>query len=295
MKTKRSIMKSFSRVMFLFISLLLIFSCSRPVPAGPQSVTVNGIKINYVEQGSGDERIVFVHGYAGFLENWKHVLELLPKEYHAYALDLRGSGGSEKPGSYKLNEMIEDIHAFSQKLGIKRFTWVGHSLGGKIGYKFALDHTDMLKAMFLIAPAPAHDFIPEAQRDAFINQITSVFGSADILRGFITKDFATPPNEEDINEFITKVMAVDPVAKKETAGWWVSTNLESQLGNINIPTFILVGAKDRLPIDWQKRYVKAIKECRFEVLQDVGHMVPYECPQKVVDLLTDFIQEVNKK
>jgi len=287
--------KSFSVLLILLISVLFMSVCAEKAPKGPQSVTVNGVRINYVEQGTGAEAIVFVHGYSGALGNWKHVLKFLPKEYHAYALDLRGFGQSENPGSYKLTEIVEDIYAFSRELGVERFTYVGHSLGGKIGYKFALDHPDWLKAMFLVAPSPAHDFIPPEQRAAFIGQITSVFGSQDVLRGFIAEDFTTPPSEEDINEFINDVMAADPAAKEECATWWVSTNLELQLGDIMVPTFIVVGAKDRLPLDWQRRYASAIKGCRFEILDDVGHMIPYESPQKLVDLITSFIKDVSKE
>jgi pimeloyl-ACP methyl ester carboxylesterase len=93
------------------------------------TVTVNNVKLNYIEQGAGDETIVFVHGMAGAIGNWRRVLERLPEEYHAYALDLRGHGQSGKPGSYQSTEIVQDIYAFSQELGIGRFTYVGHSGG----------------------------------------------------------------------------------------------------------------------------------------------------------------------
>ena len=255
------------------------------------------MEINYVEQGSGDEAVIFVHGYAGALGSWKYVLERLPKEYHAYALDQRGHGQSGRPGSYQLTELVEDIYAFSRELGIEQFTYVGHSLGGKVGYKFALDHPDVLKAMFLVAPAPAHDFIPPDERAAFIGQMSSVFGSPEVLRGFMVQQqqFATPPTEEILNELVNDVMAADTAAKEETAGWWIGTNLEPQLGDIRVPTLILAGAKDMLPLDLQRRYTSAINGCRFEVFEDDSHMIPYDSPQKVVDLLMSFIKDVSKE
>ena len=75
----------------------------------------------------------------------------------------------------------------------------------------------MLKAMFLIATAPAHDFIPTEQQAAFIDQMMMVFNSPEVLRGFIAEDFAVPPSEKDMNEFINDVMATDPAAQKESA------------------------------------------------------------------------------
>ncbi len=212
------------------------------------TVTVNNVKINYIEQGAGDEVIVFVHGFAGGLRDWREALNRLPKEYHAYALDLRGHGQSDRPGSYKLTEFVEDIYAFSHELGIGKFTYVGHSLGGKIGYQFALDHPDVLKSMILAAPAPAHDFIPTDQQAGFLEMVTSAWGSPEGLRGFF-RQTSRPPSEELLNELINDAMETDPAAIAECAVWWISTNLEPQLGNIRVPTLIVAGAKDDLPID----------------------------------------------
>lgn len=256
------------------------------------SVTVNNVKINYIEQGAGDEAVVFVHGYTGALGNWTGVLERLPNEYHAYALDLRGHGQSDRPDSYQFADMVEDIYAFSRELGIGQFTYVGHSLGGKIGYQFALDHPEVLKAMVLAAPAPAHDFIPADQRAGFIDMVTSAFGSPEGIRLFFGQT-SNPPSEELLNELTNDAMMVDPTAKEECAVWWTSTNLEPQLGNIRVPTVIVAGAKDDLPVDWQRRYANAIDGCRFEVFEDSGHFIPMENPQKFVDLLTSFIKDVS--
>ena len=256
------------------------------------SVTANNVKINYIEQGAGDDVVVFVHGYSGALGNWTGVLERLPNEYHAYALDLRGHGQSDRADSYQLADMVEDIYAFIQGLGIRRFTYVGHSLGGKIGYQFALDHPEALKAMILAAPAPAHDFIPQDQRAGFLEMVPSAFGSPEGMRIFFEQT-ANPPSKELLNELINDAMMVDPTAKEECAVWWVSNNLEPQLGNIRVPTLIVAGAKDDIPLDWERRYANAIDGCRFKVFEDDGHFIPIESPQKLVDLLTSFIKDVS--
>lgn len=258
------------------------------------SVTANNIKINYIEQGAGDEVIIFVHGYCGALGNWREVLDLLPKEYHAYALDLRGHGQSEKPGSYLLTEFVEDIYNFSKELEIGQFTYAGHSLGGKIGYQFALDHPNTLKAMVLAAPAPAHDFIPADQRTSFIDMVSAAFGSAEGMQLFFGQT-ANPPNQDLLNELINDAIIVDPTARKECAIWWTSTNLEPKLGDIRIPTLIIAGAKDDLPVDWERRYANAIGVCRFELIEDSGHFIPMDNPQKLADLLTIFIKDVSRQ
>ena len=280
-------------LLILIISMLLIPVCAQSALPVPQSVMVNNVKINYVEQGEGDEVIVFVHGYAGSLGHWRKVLELLPKEYHAYALDQRGYGQSDKPGSYQLTEMVEDIYAFSQELGIERFTYVGHSMGGKIGMKFALDHPDVLKALVLVCPSAAFALPPDQQL-AMKEAVKSILLSPEMMRGAIEQEVGKKLSEEFLNELIEDTKMADPTAMHESMDMIVSTDLMPQLGDIRAPTLVVAGAKDTSsPLDVVVRpTVNAIKGSRLEVFEDSSHFLPEESPQKFVDLLTSFIKDV---
>jgi len=80
-----------------------------------------------------------------------------------------------------------------------------------------------------------------------------------------------------------------------------SINLERKRGNQDepgsnpVPTLILAGAKDSLPLDWERRYASQIKGCRFEVWEEDGHLIPLDSPQRVGDLLVSFIEHVSKE
>ena len=280
-------------LLILVISMLLIPVCAQSALPVPQSVTVNDVKINYVEQGEGDEVIIFVHGYAGSLGHWRKVLELLPKEYHAYALDQRGYGQSDKPGSYQLTEMVEDIYTFSQELGIERFTYVGYSMGGKIGMKFALDHPDVLKALVLVCPSAAFALPPDQQL-AMKEAVKSILLSPEMMRGAIEQEVGKKLSEEFLNGLIEDTKMADPTAMHESMDMIVSTDLMPQLGDIRNPTLVVAGAKDMSsPLDVVVRpTVNAIKGSRMEVFEDSSHFLLEESPQKFVDLLTSFIKDV---
>jgi non-heme chloroperoxidase len=57
-----------------------------------------GPQVHYVEQGDpGGEPIVLIHPHADSWFSFSRVLSLLPARYHAYALDQRGHGDSERP------------------------------------------------------------------------------------------------------------------------------------------------------------------------------------------------------
>ena len=267
------------------------------------SVTINNVRINYIEQGAGDEAVIFVHGFAGAIGNWRWVLERLPKEYHAYAIDQRGHGQSDKPGSYQLHELAEDVYAFSQELGIGRFTYVGHSMGGTLGLRFALDHPDVLKASILVGHFPVREWMtPDIQAPIlamtgagdYPSAMKAMFGSPEMTRGVLGSMFATPPSEELMNEMIEDAMATDPAAIGACFTWMLSSGLEPRLGDIRVHTLILVGAKDPTSPAASRRDANGIKGCRFELFEDAGHFIPIESPQKFVDLLTSFIKGVSK-
>jgi pimeloyl-ACP methyl ester carboxylesterase len=268
------------------------------------SVTANNVKINYIEQGAGDEVIIFVHGLSSSIGNWREVLERLPKEYHAYALDQRGHGQSGKPGSYQLTELSEDIYAFARELGIGRFTYVGHSMGGTLGLRFALDHPDVLKASILVGHFPVHEWMTTDMQapilamtgaDDYPSAMKSIMGSPDMLRATVGQMFAAPPSEKVMNELIDDAITTDPAAASDCYIWMLSSGLDPCLGDIRVPALIVAGVKDLTPVDAVQHDASGIRGCRFEVFEDSGHFVPTERPQKLVDLLTSFIKDVSTR
>ena len=77
------------------------------------------------------EPIVLIHPHADSWYWFSRVLSLLPARYHAYALDQRGHGDSERPAScYTIDDHATDSVAFLDAVGITRATLVGHSASG---------------------------------------------------------------------------------------------------------------------------------------------------------------------
>lgn len=62
-------------------------------------VKSNGITINYAKAGSGNELILFLHGFPEFSYMWRKQLKYFASDFTAIAPDLRGYGESDKPKS----------------------------------------------------------------------------------------------------------------------------------------------------------------------------------------------------
>jgi pimeloyl-ACP methyl ester carboxylesterase len=113
----------------------------------------DGVKIAYIEAGSGDP-IVLVHGlYSSARMNWvlPGTFGMLAQHHHVIAMDLRGHGNSDKPTDESAygQPMVEDIARLMDHLNIPKAQIVGYSIGGVIVMKFMVDHPERVRAAAL--------------------------------------------------------------------------------------------------------------------------------------------------
>src|SRR3954463_11839293 len=83
-----------------------------------------GPRLYYAEQGDRKgEAIIFLHGYSDSWYSFSRVFPLLSPEYHAFALDERGHGESERPECcYGIDDFAADVDAFMEAVGIEEAT-----------------------------------------------------------------------------------------------------------------------------------------------------------------------------
>jgi pimeloyl-ACP methyl ester carboxylesterase len=115
------------------------------VAAQDQFFDSNGVRIRYVDQGSG-QPVVLIHGYTGSIAGWVEtgVLPNLEKDYRVIALDCRGHGKSDKPHdpqSYGI-QMGQDVVRLLDHLNIARAHIVGYSMGAGITAKLLTTNPD---------------------------------------------------------------------------------------------------------------------------------------------------------
>ena len=112
------------------------------------------VKLQYFEHGSGPETVVLVHGYQSSGRIWRLTQEALdPARFRTIAISNRGAGDSDRTSGeagYGIPQFAADLNAAVTSLGVRDFTLVGHSLGGKTVTQFTLDHQDLVKALVLL-------------------------------------------------------------------------------------------------------------------------------------------------
>ncbi len=130
------------------------------IDVAPQSCQVAGHKMVYYRAGHG-ETVFLVHGITTYSFIWRNLFAELAAKYDVIAVDLLGCGISDMPldVSYAVKDHAERLGEFISALGIDKFHFVGHDLGGGMGQIFAIKHPELLFDLSLINSV-AYDFWP---------------------------------------------------------------------------------------------------------------------------------------
>jgi pimeloyl-ACP methyl ester carboxylesterase len=93
----------------------------------------DGLSIACEVRGKGDTALIFLHGWCGDREYWKHQVDVFAADYRVVAIDQAGHGESGKDRKdWSTSGLAGDVAAVVKALGLKRVILVGHSMGGPV-------------------------------------------------------------------------------------------------------------------------------------------------------------------
>jgi len=143
-------------------------------------VIVYGSKMHYVEEGKGDP-ILLIHGNPSSCYMWRNVIPYLKPHGRVIALDLIGFGKSGRPHiEYRFVDHYRYLEGFINQLKLRNVTLVLHDWGSALGFYYASQHPDNVKAMAffeaLLMPLPKLELWPKQSGDAFRSYRTPTVG-----------------------------------------------------------------------------------------------------------------------
>jgi len=258
--------------------------------------SANGIEIYYEEHGSG-QPLVLTHGIGGSADNWAPVLPDLAGRYRVITWDVRGFGRSDKPpGPYSAELWARDLAGLLDALAVERAYLVGHSMGGVIAQRFALDFPERLAALIL---ASTSSQVNERAMAHWMGQADAIerdgFGAwvAAQQAGYTEEFLRAHPDQLENDR--RRVELNDSSAYAAGARAVAAYNFTSELKQITAPTLILQGLTDpQTPPGGSVIINRHIPGSRLVMLEGTGHGIYTEHPEKFVHLLTEFLSHVER-
>ena len=261
----------------------------------------DGVQLAYERDGVEDsETIVFVCGLGYSTWMWQWQRERLADEYDLILWDNRGAGDSDVPeGPYTVSEMASDLEAVLADAGVERAHVVGASMGGMISQQYVLEY-DRAQTVSLLCTTPGGPNeapIPDETLERMFG-VPEEYDQRESIRYKIqpalTDEF-WETNQDIVEQIVDWRVESDA---SDTAREWQAAGVDAfdvsdRLGEIEIPTLVLHGERDRVvPVENSDLLVDGIPTATRETFDEGGsHLFFAERADDVTDAIRAFIDE----
>ena len=257
------------------------------------------IKVRYSDNGRG-RVIVLLHGFLGSHEIWSEFVKKLSKKFRVIAIDLPGHGETPAIGYYHSMELLaQSVKAVVDKIGVRRYIIVGHSMGGYAALAFAELYPENVSG-FCMFHSTAYPDSEEKKKDR--ERIIGLVkrGHKNYVSEVIISLFA-PENLEKNKTEIEKVKRIAAAVSKQSIinsleGMKERKNRELIFRFAEYPILFIIGKKDSV-INYETIYPQ-IGLCKYPsvlMLEEAGHMGFYEAPKETVKELELFATRCFRK
>ena len=180
-----------------------------------RNIEVSGVRYRVMDQGLGPA-ILFVHGFPLDHTMWTAQIEEFSKTNRVIAPDLRGFGGTDGAlYAVSMEQFADDMSELLLALQVDRpMTFCGLSMGGYVGFQFAIRHPDWLGRLILCDTRAAADSADAAANRLKMADIVIKEGPEPVAWAMMPKLFgpATAQRQPAITEQVRKmVMGTNPI------------------------------------------------------------------------------------
>jgi pimeloyl-ACP methyl ester carboxylesterase len=282
-------------------------------PPQGRFVEVDGIRLHYLEKGSG-RPIVLLHGNGTMAEDFvlSGVFDTLARSHRVIAFDRPGFGHSERPRDtiWTAHAQAALLSKATRRLGIARPVLVGHSWGTLVALTMALEHQEDTAAVVLLSGY----YTPTVRLDVPVLSGPAIPLLGDLIRYTISpllgwlitplvfrKLFGPAEVPAHFKAGFPKAMMLRPwqirAAAADTALMIPgAAALRDRHGELRIPLQIVAGTGDRIADVGRQsaRLHDEVAHSTLRALEGVGHMVHHTAPAAVVAAIEEAVRASEK-
>jgi pimeloyl-ACP methyl ester carboxylesterase len=268
------------------------------------------MRLHYAKAGRGP-LMVFLHGFPEFWYAWRKQIEpFAAAGFRVLAPDLRGYNLSDKPtdvSSYDIDELVLDVAGLIAEAGREKAFVVGHDWGGAVAWRLGMTHPERIERLGLLnVPHPSvmryHLRHSPAQRRRswymFYFQLPQLPEATFRLGNFrfiarALRNASRPGTFSDDDLARYRQAWSQPGAVRSMIHWYRAAprvRLRSLPNRrLTVPTLLLWGTQDRfLGRELAQPSIERCDEGRLVFLEEAGHFVQHEEPERVNGILADF-------
>ncbi len=281
-------------------------------PPGGDFITVDGVRLHYRQTGPGTGPVTLVlHGAASNLEEPHSALADAFSGERVIWLDRPGLGWSQRPGGkWSPRHEAALITGFLDALDIQSATVIGHSWGGAIAMRLAIDHPHRVDGLVLLAPALS----AWIGRAAWFNSasfwpvlgpiitriIVPLAGPAQAHGGAIAAFHPEPMPDGYVRDTALSLLLRPAIWKANARDMaMVNSHLQDQeehYERLDHPTIVIAGKADT--VVWSHRHgahvAKRMRRAEMRWISGAGHNLHHHHPAAVLDAVRDVRNQLRE-
>ena len=255
---------------------------------------------NHIEAGYPDgsrPTLVFLHGIGGRAFGWQPILEYCrTKGWHSLAWDMPAYGDSPGVLPYDFEHLALALDAMLERAHASRVVLVGHSMGGMVAQEYVSRFPAKVAAMVLIATSPAFGNNSGDFQRAFISQrlapIQAGLTMHQVAEKVVPQMLGTHAEPQALEAACKAMGSIQPEAYQEALQALVAFDRRSALPYIVAPTLCIAGELDTTaPPSVMEKMAKKIAASTYCCVAGVGHLLTFEQPLAVADIMLNYLEE----
>jgi pimeloyl-ACP methyl ester carboxylesterase len=260
-------------------------------------VSVNGVRLAVDDRNPSSDAtpLVLVHGFTGGRVDFADVIDTLAADRRVVAWDHRGHADSTNTGdaaTYTFDQLVDDMAAAVDEIGLEQFHLLGHSMGGIVAQRYVLAHPERVASLVLMdTGGQAMKGIPSEWIDGTVTRgrAEGMAAVADFMAGFAEDAFTGPADAKAqvIGRLRHKLSNMD-VEAFDALGHALGefpSMLERLGAEVKVPVTVLVGENDIGLIPAAHALHDAIPGSELVVIPDAAHSPQDENPPAWLDAI----------
>lgn len=260
------------------------------------------VDLHYIDSGvdNGAEAarlaqppLLLIHGIGASSRDWEYVLPKLSQARRVIAPDLRGYGQSPCGSNYAVPTLAADVWALLDNLGVERFDLVGHSMGGAVALKMAVDRPERIERAVFADTLPSFATDTAAKQLMYWSRtvLMLLLGPLSLTRRLALRTF---PGEDQVG---LRTRIIDHGGGSRSRFVYLRTlhalrgwRVENRLSRIRMPALVLAAEHDYFPRADAEAFAAALPCAELEIVADAHHHLPLEVPDIFVSHLHEFFE-----
>jgi len=261
-----------------------------------------GVSLHAQDVGRG-RPVVMIAGFGLDGAVWDAQVRTLAAGHRVVCVDLRGTGGSDKPyDGYGIERLVADVATVIERLDLRDATLVGWSFGGQVCFRLAAEHPERVAQLALVASngvrASRSEAFPfGAPADALERQLVGAEQADRLLarRETMRSGFCAPPRGDVLDFLVSRSLLMPSWAAVASYATYLHADSVALVDRVTVPVLAVRGAADPVQSARGAQWLQErLADARLVELADCGHYPMYEAAAAFTDALSAFVAEADQ-